>query len=148
MKLKKLFPKNKKGLTLVELVFGVVILSIFALGIITALTTANTTIAKKSKESSAHAEATQMLDTIISTISNGDYEGQNRETMADNLLAMYGYDDKGATLSISEGGSYTVEVEGTTTTKLRGWILALDYEGVTVTGYASNTKGVFDEDIE
>ncbi|MBE5892169.1 MAG: hypothetical protein E7286_02175 [Lachnospiraceae bacterium] len=139
MNLAKLLPKkSKQGVTLVEVVFGVVVLSIIAVGIIAALSTGSTTIHKKAQESASHSEAVQKMDAVISVISNGSYAGTDVAASAKSVLG-YGSD---VTLTAT-AESYT---NAAGETKVRGWKLSLTYKGETVTGYASNTEGVFDKD--
>ena len=141
MKIAKLFPKkSKQGVTLVEVVFGVVVLSIIAIGIITALATGSSTIEKKANESAAHSEAVQKMDAVISTISNGSYAGTD---VANGVKSVLGY---GSDVSLTATAETYTNAAGET--KVRGWKLSLTYKGATVTGYASNTEGVFDKDVE
>ena len=67
----KFMKKSKKGVTLVESVFAVVILGLISIGIISMLSTGSTKIFELSNESNAHAQAVQKLDLAISAISNG-----------------------------------------------------------------------------
>jgi len=150
MKIAKMLPRNsKKGLTLIEIVFGVVVLSIITLGIITALTTANTKIVKNKKESVAHTEATQMLDAVISAISHGGYEtaAQILDTNNGVMKELFG-SGCDATLTIIGGDTkytYAKAVEGGNVDVIMGWLVQIEYDGITVRGYASNTKGAFDK---
>ena len=139
MKIAKLFPKNsKQGMTLIEIVLGVVVLSIFTLGIITAMAVGSTAIAKKAGETTYHAEAVQKMDAVISVISNGSYTGD----VASAAKSVLGYGNEVELTAIAE--TYPTD----TGDKVRGFRLSLTYKGATVTGYASNTEGVFDKDDE
>ena len=147
----KLFPKNsKKGVTLVESVFAVVILGIFAIGILTLLTSGGTKIQQISKEASNYTEATQKLDMAISAISNGSSEyiieaesgGVTTVTLnVSGLLSALGFDVTEVTMT-SEIDLY--EAGAATPLNVRGWYLELTYNGATVKGFASNSGGVFD----
>lgn len=147
----KLFPKNsKKGVTLVESVFAVVILGIFAIGILTLLTSGGTKIQQISKEASTYTEATQKLDMAISAISNGssnyivETESGGVTTVTLNLsglLSTLGFDASEVTMT-SEIDLYEAGVA--TPPNVRGWYLTLTYKGVEVKGFASNSGGVFD----
>ena len=148
----KLFPKNsKKGVTLVESVFAVVILGIFAIGILTLLTSGGTKIQQISKEASAYTEATQKLDMAMSAISNGssnyivetEAAGVTTVTLdVSGLQTALGFDTTAVTI--------TQEIElydaaaAATPSNVRGWYLTLTYKGATVKGFASNSGGVFD----
>lgn len=147
-----LFPKNsKKGVTLVESVFAVVILGIFAVGILTLLTSGGTKIQQISHEASAYTEATQKLDMTISAISNGssDYiieaEAGGVTTVTLNVASLQsalGFDASAVTITP------TLELydasAAATPSNVRGWYLELTYNGATVNGFASNSGGVFD----
>ena len=147
-----LFPKkSKKGVTLVESVFAVVILGIFAVGILTLLTSGGTKIQQISHEASAYTEATQKLDMTISAISNGssDYiieaEAGGVTTVTLNVAGLQsalGFDASAVTITP------TLELydasAAATPSNVRGWYLELTYNGATVNGFASNSGGVFD----
>jgi len=147
MNLTKLLPKkNKKGVTLVELIIGVVVLSIFTLGIIASLSAANAKIAKNAQEAANHSEAVQMMDTVIAALSHGGYS-----TPTDVVNDLFGA-SAGVSL-VMDSSKYTYKVnpaEPTSPTLILGWDLKLTYKNVTVIGYASNTEGVFDkrEEVE
>ena len=142
MKFTNLLPKNnKKGVTLVELVMAVVVLSIFAIGIITGLTAASTKIAQNSREAAIHSEAVQKLDAVISVVSNGSYAAS--ADLAGEVKGVLGYGNE-VTLSMTPDPNTYVDANGVT--KTRGWKISLTYGGVTVKGYTSNTEGVFDKD--
>ena len=140
----RFLPKNnKKGVTLVESVFAVVILGIFAVGILTLLTSGGTKIKQISHEASAYTEATQKMDIVISSISSGAFllnesTALDCETIEDtfglkrnSLVASIDlYPDADAELSVND---------------IRGWYLKLTHKGVTVSGFASNSGGVFDK---
>lgn len=134
--------RSKKGVTLVESVFAVVILSIFATGIISLLTAGGVKIFEISQESGTHSQAVQKMDLIIASISNGAY----LSTTEENLVSLD--EDTIKTEQKVELTSRTVTFDGSDTdhtkTNVRGWYLTLTYNGVTVTGFASNTEGVFD----
>lgn len=135
----KLFPKkSKQGVTLVEVVFGVVVLAIIAVGIITALSTGATTIEKKAADSAAHTEAVQKMDAVISTISNGSYAGV--ADVAGTVKAELGLGD----VALSATADTYKNIDNVDV--IKGWKLSLTYKGQTVTGYASNTEGVFDQE--
>lgn len=132
--------RSKKGITLVESVFAVVILAIFATGIISLLTAGGVKIFEISQESDTYSQAAQKMDLVIASISNGAYI----KTDENDLISLdtQKITDLGVTVDKAE----IVTFEGTTQTSdnVRGWYLTLSYNGVTVNGFASNTKGVFD----
>ena len=156
MKLKRLLPKkSKRGVTLVEAVIAVVVLTMFATGVLTLLTTGRTKIAETAAEANAYAEATQKLDAVIATISNGGYlNADESETVTvTNSLKIsdivteleLGIDP--SAISVTRLDCYSAVPAGTTTTSsdnVRGWYLTLTYNEATVKDYASNTEGVFD----
>lgn len=144
---------SKKGITLVESMFAVVILGILTIGIVSLLSVGGAKIIKISNEASAQAEAVQKMDQVIAAISNGcgvvKDEANNTYTLlmktpadqpdADNpqtgLLDALDFDD--VTLNVTAA---THASDGS----LRGWYLTLTYRGVTVSGFASNSEGAFD----
>lgn len=156
----KILPKkSKQGITLVESVIAVVVLGIFATGIMTLLTAGGVKIKKISNESSAYAEAVQMMDMAISAISNGssnylvevEEAGTTVLRMDGDALKTAIETSLGTTLEIdltkvdidAEIALYD-ESEAATPSNVRGWYLTLTYHGAEVTGFASNTQGVFD----
>lgn len=137
---------NKKGVTLVESVFAVVILGILTIGILSLLSAGGVKIGQISGESKAHAAAVQKMDMVISAISNGssNYIQKDESTGAitldtDNLKTALSF---GNDVGIKIVKTDTAATGGTSYT--RGWYLTLTYNGATVSGYASNTEGVFD----
>ena len=151
--MRKLLPKkSKKGITLVESVVAVVLLAMFAIGVLTLLTSGGVKIQEISKDAAAYAEATQKLDLAISAISNGssdtgyisktDVSGVTTCSLdVSNLKSALGLGDD---VQISPTVSRYDESEGETPENVRGWYLELTYKGVTVKGFASNSEGVFD----
>lgn len=149
--MRKLLPKkSKKGITLVESVVAVVLLAMFAIGVLTLLTSGGVKIQEISKDAAAYAEATQKLDLAISAISNGSSDsGYIKKTEASGvttyslvvdgdtgLKSVLGLDD----VTIIASPEPYPGVSGS----VRGWYLELTYNGVTVKGFASNSEGVFD----
>lgn len=147
--MKTMMKKSKKGVTLVESVFAVVILGILSIGIISLLTSGGVKIQEISQESGAYSQAVQKMDLVISAISNGSNnyiikdESDDSCTLAtDKLLE---------TLNLSSGETLGCSAElydatkDPTVSNLRGWYLTLTYQGVTVKGFASNSEGVFDK---
>lgn len=145
--------KSKKGITLVESVFAVVILAILTIGIISLLTAGGVKIFQISGEAGAYSQAVQKMDLIISAISNGsskyivnDESTDTCTLKVDELLkALELHEDSNLSLTVSpdlyEGdpasGSHSVS-------NLRGWYLTVTYQGATVKGFVSNSEGVFD----
>lgn len=149
----KLFPKrSKKGITLVESVVAVVVLAIFAIGIITLLTSSGVKIQEISGESAAYAAATQKLDLAISSISNGAYVSKEEETDIvtfdlDALKNELGLDTTNGDKVEAEPEFYVPPADPSdpiTASNVRGWYLTLTYKGVEVQGFVSNSEGVFD----
>ena len=138
--------KSKKGITLVESVIAVVVLAIFASGVLTLLTTGGTLIAKNTREAEMHTEATQKLDMIIASISNGSTQYINEVDVSGNVTV----DLDVSAINTATGGEITRTLDtydgssNASPANVRGWYLELKYNGVTVTGFASYTKGVFD----
>ena len=144
----KVMKKSKKGVTLVESVFAVVILGLISIGIISMLSTGSTKIFELSNESNAHAQAVQKLDLAISAISNGStsYITSNPTVSLDiqELKKTIFPDDHNkielsAEIVLYEAGEATVA-------NCRGWYLTLTYHGATVKGFVSNSEGVFDRE--
>ena len=142
----KLMKKSKRGITLVESVFAVVILSILTIGIISLLTAGGVKIHQLSNESNAYAQATSKLDLVISAISNGSATYIDTETTVelkvDKLKSAIGLNEDvelTAVMDLYQSG------EAATVLNCRGWYLTLTYKGATVKGFASNSEGVFDK---
>ena len=141
---KMMMKKSKKGITLVESVFAVVILATLTIGVISLLTAGGVRIAEISGEATNYSQAVQKMDLIISAISNGseDYI-QSDPTVSldvDVLMTTLGIDD--ATISVTPdlydpSGNATVA-------NFRGWYITVTYQGATVKGFVSNSGGVFD----
>ena len=144
--MRKLLPKkSKKGITLVESVVAVVLLAMFAIGVLTLLTSGGVKIQEISKDAAAYAEATQKLDLAISAISNGAYiekDATDLVSLKDEALRTKLGLDASDTLS-GRAELYKLSAPATST-NVRGWYLELTYKGVTVKGFASNSEGVFD----
>lgn len=149
MNMKALMKNSKQGITLVESVIAVVLLGFAATGILSMLVASGTKIFQISGESSDYAEATLRMDQVVAAVSNG-FES-NRD-VADDLYSdaaleglsiptlndFLGYTDG------ENGYSLTARAEKYGDNIIKGWYLTLKYGTATVTGYASNTKGVFD----
>ena len=137
--------KSKKGITLVETVFAVVILAMLAIGIIPLLTAGGVKISEISQESNVHSQASQKLDLVIAAVSNG-YGTVVMESEGVYTLDLTADDEEGeATTAIDLDGVTVVatpEVHDDNT--LRGWYIELTYNGVKLHGFASATEGVFD----
>ncbi len=144
--------KSKKGMTLVESVIAVVVLGMFAAGVLTLLTSGGIKIQKISSEASAYTEATQKLDAVLSAISNGsstyieevEVAGEKTVTLkVDALKTALGFDS--AAVDIDATIELFDNTLGATPSNVRGWYVKLTYNGVTVSGFTSNSKGVFDQ---
>ena len=139
----KFMRKSKKGVTLVESVFAVVILGILSIGIISLLTAGGQKIFQISHESSNYTEAVQKLDLVISAISNGSDNYITSDPVSldvGSLQTALGL--TGATITATPA-----TYDGTTdysNSNFRGWYLELTYNGATVKGFASNSEGDFD----
>lgn len=138
--------KNKKGVTLVESMIAVALLSFAATGILTMLVVSGTKIFKLGGESAAYAEVTQQMDLVIAAISNSpsaatDYIDPTTGDLKPGVLkSTLGLDDTDISAEISLYDTTAPQVPS----KVRGWYLTLKYKGATVTGFASNTEGAFD----
>lgn len=150
--LKKLLPRrSKQGVTLVESVIAVVVLGMFATGVLSLLTTGGAKIMEISGESAAYAEATQKLDLVISAISNGSDEAAGY-IVVDNATGEVRLDIQNLKRALDLDDVTIVPVTslydnsaGATESNVRGWYLTLTYGGETVTGFAGNNEGVFDK---
>lgn len=177
--MKKVFMrKSKKGITLVESIIAVVVLGLFATGILSLLSSSGSKIFRIRNESTAYAQATQQLDLVISAISNGSdsFLEKQYETPAEGAGGNAAGDAAGETeeestpavatkcrlklsdLPLEEGASISAKValydrttledcNGVTyhdIANVRGWYITLTYKGASVSGFASNTEGVFD----
>ena len=140
--------KSKKGVTLVESVLAVVVLAMFATGILTLLTAGGTKILKISDESAAYVEAGQKMDLVLSAVSNGSdvYIIENASTGIlsldiSNLKTTLGLTDVEITAEADLYDSSVAAIKS----NVRGWYLEMTYQDATVTGFTSNTQGVFDK---
>lgn len=142
----KFIKKSKKGVTLVESVFAVVILSILTIGIISLLTAGGAKIFQLSGEANAYSQATSKLDLVISAISNGSTAYITTEPTVELKI-----NELKTALGLDENVTLTAELErydpseSATVLNCRGWYLTLTYQGATVKGFASNSEGVFDK---
>ena len=136
--------KSKKGITLVESVFAVVILATLTIGILSLLTAGGSKIAQISNEAGVYSQAVQKMDMVISTISNGsdDYivKEPTVQLKIDDLKSTLNLTD----VTITATPELYVSTEAATVSNFRGWYLTLTYEGITVNGFVSNSEGVFD----
>lgn len=141
----KLPSNNKRGVTLVEVVIGVFVLSIFALGILSLLIYNNQAVSDSAKDKSAYSAAMQKLDTVIAAVSNGPDSGYLLLDADDNVTGLKL--DALCTLADLDAGSITVSsTDMYDTNHIRGWYIELKYsDELTVKGYAANTKGKFDK---
>lgn len=138
-----LIKRSKKGVTLVESVFAVVILGIFATGIISLLTAGGVKIFEISSQSNAYSQAAQKMDFLIASISNGNYIN----TDENDLISLNSTDIATALgVTVDDVKVVTFNRDATTQDNVRGWYLTLTYDGATVTGFASNTNGRFDSE--
>lgn len=142
--------KSKKGVTLVESVIAVVVLAIFAIGLIAAMSASGAKIMQLSRKNKDYAKATQQMDTVIAAVSNGLNEGlplDNNSAGADGYTAVSNHSSWGLSSSV-ELKARIVLTSGTAVnaekTNIRGWYLKLTCGKATVTGFVSNTQGVFD----
>lgn len=148
--MRRLLPKkSKKGITLVEAMIAVVVLGIFATGILNLLTAGSSKILNISHESAAYSEANQKMDQAVSMISNG----------SSNLFILTTDPSTNVTTCVLNesylegqiGADVTAVVVlhdddlGNTSQNIRGWYLSLTYNGATVKAFASHTEGVFDQ---
>lgn len=153
----KLPRNNKRGVTLVEVVIGVFVLSIFALGILSLLIYNNQAVSDSAIKKTDTSAAVQKLDTIIAAVSYGDdsgfvtYTGEGKDKKAtglddEKLAQLIGVDK--TDLRIAED-----RYDKTNPSSLiRGWYITLTYKvprgdetvETVVKGYAANTKGAFD----
>jgi type II secretory pathway pseudopilin PulG len=143
----KFMNKSKKGVTLVESVFAVVILGILTIGILSLLGTGGAKIMQISGESNAHSQAVQKMDLVISAISNGstNYITKSPTVSLDVqelTKTLFPDDYENVTLHVD---SALYETGEETNSNFRGWYLKLTYKGATVTGFASNSEGAFDK---
>ena len=153
--------KSKKGITLVESIFAVVILGILTIGIVALLASGGAKIIQISNEANAHAQAVQKMDQLIAAISNGCgvVKTEANGAVSYSLIIKDAIVDPNAPTEpdaenpqvglITSLGFENVEIAEPTPTyhldgTLRGWYLSLTYHGVTVNGFASNSKGAFD----
>lgn len=156
--------KSKKGITLVESVFAVVILATLTIGVITLLTAGGVKIQQISNEADAYSQAVQKMDLIISAVSNGSSEyivttDSIVELDVDKLMETLGYTEEDlSNLTIDASIDLYDPDEEAKNLNVRGWFLTLvmtypdpnDREDhvatVTVKGFVSNSEGVFDRD--
>ena len=137
--------KSKKGITLVESVFAVVILAILTTGVLSLLTAGGVQIEKISQEANAHSQASQKMDLVIAAISNGYGQvtqvGEGQYTL--DLTAQDEGEESPEAIDLA-GVTVVATADLHADNSLRGWYLEVTYMGVTLTGFASDTEGVFD----
>ena len=139
-------PRNsKKGITLVEVVVGVFVLSIFALGILSLLLYNNQAVSNSIHEKTVTSAAVQKLDTVIAAVSNGPESGFLNLDASGNITGLNV--DALCVLVDLPGGSITVDlVDNYDATSIRGWYITLKYsDEVSIKGYVANTLGEFDK---
>ena len=138
--------KSKKGITLVESVFAVVILAILTTGILSLLTAGGVEIEKMSQQSNAYSQASQKLDLVIAAVSNGYGQAVlNDEGIYTLDLSAAGdeEDESAGTIDLDDV-TVVATPELHDDNSLRGWYLEVTYMGITLEGFASDTEGVFD----
>ena len=154
----KFMKKTKKGVTLVESVFAVVILSILTIGIISLLTAGGVKIFQISSESAAYSAAVQKMDLLIASISNGSSDYivfQPGESDAERScrLNISGIENKLGVTVVTKNSKTRVSTYDNTAKDLadlvpilnvRGWYITIVCNGIEVSGFASNSEGVFD----
>ena len=167
----KLPRNNKKGITLVEVIVGVFVLSIFALGILSLLIYNNQAVSDSAVEKADYSAAVQKLDMVIAAVSNSlgpdadDYDatisylsenGSNIEVDIAGLRDDFGMSD--ATVwDIDADPDPDPEEAAHSTEPLRGWYITLTYKvkrtergtetdyTTVVRGYAAFAQGEFDK---
>lgn len=140
----KLPQNNKKGITLVEVVIGVFVLSIFAVGILSLLVYNNNAVSDSIVKKADYSTAIQKLDTIIAAVSNGDDD--SFVTYESNKAVGLKLAEMAALVDMDEGKVSATPDYYAGTTTIRGWYIELTYsEELTVKGYAANTLGAFDK---
>ena len=146
----KLPRHNKKGITLVEVIVGVFVLSIFAVGILSLLVYNNQAVSDSVIDKTNYSTATQKLDMIIAAVSNGDelfvtYEGEGDNKYAVGLEKEELADLVGV-LPENVGVTEDRVDKNNPNSTIRGWYIELKFsEELTVKGYAANTQGAFDK---
>ena len=153
----KLPRNNKRGITLVEVMVGVLVLSLFALGILSLLIYNNQAVSDSAIKKADNSAAIQKLDTIIAAVSYGDdsgfviYDGEGKEKKATGLD-----DQKLAQLIGVAREDLNISADrydnANPSSLIRGWYITLYYKvtrgeetvETVVKGYAANTKGAFD----
>ena len=139
---------NKRGITLVEVIVGVFVLSIFAVGILSLLIYNNQAVSDSTREKAATSAAAQKLDTVIAAVSNGpdsgfltlDANGNVTGLAPDNLNALC------ALVGLENGSIKVDSVDQYDSSHIRGWYITLEYsDEVSVKGYVANTQGALDE---
>lgn len=161
--MKMLFPaKSKRGVTLVEVVFAVVILGLFATGILGLLIAGNAKINESYAESNKYVQASAQLDLVLAAISNGsdkyiikDLNAEPATCKLDVAMLKQELGLTADTVLTAETSLYNnldsqnhnpLYASDTVQElyKIRGWYITLTYQGATVKGFASNSEGVFD----
>lgn len=152
MHMKVLIKESKKGITLVESMIAVALLAIAVTGILSMMVVSGTKIFNIRGEASDYAEATVRMDRVIAAISNGYttnaevgelFNSTTGALSVSKLNEFLQYNESGYSLQAVAENIYDKD-NPAMVVSIRGWYLTLTYETATVTGYASNTKGVFD----
>jgi len=141
----KLPRNNKKGITLVEVIVGVFVLSIFAVGILSLLIYNNQAVSDSTREKAATSSAAQKMDTVIAAVSNGPDSGFLTLDGDDNVTGLE-LDALCALVDLTAGAITVDAVDQYDASTIRGWYITLKYsDEVSVKGYVANTQGAFDK---
>ena len=152
---------NKKGITLVEVIVGVFVLSIFALGILSLLIYNNQAVADSTIQKVDSSTAAQKLDMVLAAISNSTGPDKDGDISEDSyLMVVNGNVDVNVNKICIDFGmtdastwSVTANSDPANGDPLRGWYITVTYtvdrgnqNCVTqVKGYAAFAEGAFDE---
>lgn len=141
----RLLKNNKKGVTLVESVLALAILALLAVAVFSLFTTGNSAIAKGRSEVAAYAEAAQKMDFLIAAVSDSAAlcsDPITWELSAEQIKEAFPH----AGLHDAEISAQVSLYDPTLPRQpenIRGWYLILTYKGVTLSGFTSYGKEVF-----
>ena len=164
----KLPRHNKKGITLVEVIVGVFVLSIFALGILSLLIYNNQAVSDSAVEKVDYSAAVQKLDMIIAAVANTELPKDDAPQAEKDACFLKKNGSGDITLDHAKLGEvlsldstiWNIEPKrdpSDTTKPLRGWYITLTYTvkrtehgtetpySTVVKGYASFSQGAFDK---
>lgn len=144
--MKQYLANSKKGITLVESVLALAILALVGVALLSLFTTGSTAISAESNQAAVYAAAVQKMDFLMAAVSDcgascaDPISGELSAAQLKEALPQGGLHDAEITAQVSlYDTSLPPRLDN-----LRGWYLTLTYQGVTLNGFTSYTREVFE----